>query len=258
METAATTDLTPDHPTPVATFHLLRERPGRAIVALARLGLDRRRLASTDGLLFWRLLGTGRASNTGPSIDARRTAVFAVWRNAASAERFEASMASRWVHLAESYHLRMVAIGGHGSWNGFDVIGAVRAGGPTDSRSSTTGPVVVITRAEVRVRHLRQFTVAARQVNRQLRDTPGLLAVCGVGEAPIARQATLSIWQSAAHIEAFGARPGHHRETVARTRRDGWYGEELFARFRPIGARGTWNGDNPLAGLIESPEGETS
>ena len=249
METAATTERGP-----VATFHLLREHPRRATIAIARLGLDRRRLASTDGLLFWRLLGTGRSSNTGPSIDARRTAVFAVWRDAASAERFEASMASRWDRLAESYHLRMVAIAGHGSWNGFDVIGAVRPAGPLRGRPSTAGPIVVITRAEVRVRHLRRFVVAARQVSRELNRTPGLLAVCGIGEAPIGRQATLSVWRSAAHVDAFGSRAGRHREAVTRTRRDGWYGEELFARFRPVGSRGTWDGRDPLAGLLDSTE----
>lgn len=243
METAATTD-----PTPVVTFHLLRERPGRAVVAMARLGLDRRRLASTDGLLFWRLLGTGRGTNTGPSIDARRTAVFAVWRDSASADRFEASMASRWDRLAESYHLRMAAIGGHGSWNGFDVIAAGRRANPPEP----SRPIVVITRAEVRVRHLRHFIVAARQVSHELRHTPGLLAVCGIGEAPIGRQGTLSVWQSAADIDAFGVRAGHHRDIVAQTRRDDWYGEELFARFQPIASRGTWDDRDPLAGLLPS------
>jgi hypothetical protein len=235
---------------PVATFHLLRERRSRAVIALARLGLDRRRLRATDGLLFWRLLGTGQGANTGRSIDPRRTAIFAVWRDAEYADRFEADMAPRWARLAEAYHVRMIGLSGHGSWNGFDVVRTVQSPGVAPA-----GPIAVITRAEVRLRHLRAFTRAARQVSAELGDTPGLLAVCGVGEAPIGRQATFSLWRSAGDIDAFGARAGHHGDAVGRTRRYGWYGEELFARFQPIGWRGSWDGRDPLgdAALANDP-----
>lgn len=230
----------------MASFHLVRWPTARAAAAMARLPVDRQRLARTPGLAFWRVLGTGRGSTTTASADLRRWAVFAVWRDEAALDAFLATspLAGRWAAADEVWHVRLRGIGGHGRWRGFDVLGAIGAAGPD---AGDDGPVAVLTRADVRVRAWPRFLPAGRPVDAQLHTSTGLLAVAGVGEAPLGRQATFSLWRSGADVAAF-ARSGAHRDVVRRTRRERWYGEELFARFRPYGSAGTWDGRDPLAG----------
>jgi hypothetical protein len=109
------------------------------------------------------------------------------------------------------------------------------------------GPVAIITRADVRVRRWRRFRTVGRPVSDSLQRAPGLLAVCGIGEAPIGRQATFSLWTDAESARAFAYTTPEHLDAVSRTRDEGWYGEEMFARFVPYRSEGTWGGADPLA-----------
>ena len=231
--------------TRIASFHLVRERPWRSPLAMARLGTDRLRLPRVDGLVFWRLLGTGRGDDTGPSADARRTALFAVWDDEAALDRFldESPIARRWSRGDEDWHVRLRGVGGHGTWRGVDPLAGLE-------RGSADGPVAIITRADVHRRSWRAFRSAGPPVNDELRRAEGLLAVVGIGEAPVGRLGTFSLWRSMADARRFATAMPEHRAVVARTRREDWYGEELFARFEPYGSSGSWTGRDPLAERI--------
>jgi hypothetical protein len=225
---------------PVASFHVIRE--STAVANVARLALERRSLAHTGGLRFWRLCGTGAGSTTVGSSDLRRRAMFALWDNEAALDTFVASsrLAGRWKSSTEYWHVQLAGAGGHGTWRGVDVSGTLGA-------STSDGPIAVITRADVHLRTWRAFSAARPAVDRELRNAKGLLAVLGFGEAPIGRQATFSLWSSAAAAREFAYSQPEHRDAIARTRRERWYGEEMFARFVPYASTGTWDGVDPLA-----------
>lgn len=225
----------------IASFHLIREPVWKAPLAMSRLGLDRPRLDRVDGLHFWRLLGTGRGADTGPGADLGRTALFAVWDDVADLDHFESThrIARRWDQAAESWHVRLRLIAGHGRWRGVDPLDGLAAG-------SSDGPVAVVTRADVRRQAGRAFRRASVEVNAELRTAPGLLDVVGIGEAPIGRLATFSLWESAAAVSAYAYSMPRHRQVIEETRDGDWYSEEMFARFEPYGSTGTWNGRDPL------------
>lgn len=228
----------------VASFHLIRLPTGAAALQIPRVPIDRRALRRVPGLRFGKLLGTGRDQTMAASADLRRWAVFAVWDDEAARERFvvDHPLSRRWdAEADERYDVVLRPLGAHGAWNGVDPVAG--AGSLPDDG----GPVAVLTRATVRWRQIPAFLRAVPEIDRVLGTTGGLLASVGIGEAPIGRQATFSLWRDAQAIRDFAYRSAEHARVIERTRDEGWYGEEWFARFRPTERSGTWGGRDPLA-----------
>ena len=220
----------------MASFTLARYPVRRVPGVLA----SRRRVARTPGLRFVRHLGTGRAAAMGLGGDLRRWATFAVWDG-------EVDLAPLVAGAEEAWTVRLEPLGARGSWRGDRPL-------PPGERVATDGPVAVLTRARVRVRSWPAFYRSVPAVEAALHAAPGVLAVVGVGEAPVGLQATFSLWRSTAAMEAFAAAPGPHRDVARRARAEGWFAEDLFARFRPYASTGTWDGRDPLrAGGNGSP-----
>lgn len=226
----------------VASFHLTRYPTRHALAAMAR----RRPPTKVPGLRFARPLGTGRGEAMGLGADLRRWALFATWDDDEAVDAFLTTSpeARRWKERGvESWSVRLAPLGHHGTWRGRDPL----AGADPETEEHREGSVAVLTRATITPRHWRSFYRAIPPVERSLAEEPGLLAALGVGELPIGRLATFSLWRSANDLEAFAYRGSPHHEVVRRTRSEGWFTEELFARFRPYGSTGTWDGKDPLA-----------
>jgi hypothetical protein len=216
--------------------------------AVARMALDRRHLRDTAGLRFAKLLGTGDGrSFTVRDADPRHWGLVAVWDDERAADEFETGPTVRgWARLStERLTVRMTPLASRGSWSG-----RTPFGDPVPRR--VDGPVAAITRARIRLRRIRGFWAAVPPVSADLRATDGLRLAVGIGEAPIGLQGTFSLWDGAQQLVDFAHRRGPHRDVVARTETEGWYAEELFARFTVRSVTGSFRGARPLPGASAS------
>ncbi|GGO21534.1 hypothetical protein GCM10010116_43330 [Microbispora rosea subsp. aerata] len=220
------------------------------------MAFDRPVLRRTAGLVFWRLLGSGRGPSMTLGADLRRWALLAVWRDERALEEFLACspIPARWRREAiETWHVRLTPISSRGRWNGVEPFVPVTGRPARSETGREDGPVAVLTRASIRPSRLLAFYRSIPAVERSLRAQDGCLASVGLGEWPLARQATFSLWRDAAAVRAFAYAGRAHREVVGRVRAHDWYSEELFARFIPYASAGTWDGADPLAAPAAGP-----
>jgi spheroidene monooxygenase len=79
-----------------------------------------------------------------------------------------------------------------------------------------------------------------------LEGAPGCRFAVGLGEAPLLRQATFSLWDSVAAMDAY-ARSGAHLAAIRAAHKERYFSESMFVRFVPLALQGSWRGQ-PLGG----------
>ena len=227
------------------TLTLFTLQPGAGVArwALAQMATAPPRLRRVAGLRFFQLLGSGAANGFGFWPNLQRYGLLATWARAEDAAAFFATHPV-WAAYAgrsrETWTAELAPLQAHGSWDGTNPFAEV----PTVP--GAVGPVAVLTRASIRLRRAPRFWQFVEPTSRALAGAPGLRLAIGLGELPLVRQATFSVWESAEAMRQYAYRDVRHREVIQLTRRENWYSEELFARFQVLSSTGTVDGVNPM------------
>ncbi len=231
----------------ITTLTLIRYRGFRNKVwAFVMMRSAHAMVTEAEGLDFYRLMGAGAGTGFHPWPDFSAYAFLGVWASEEQADAFlrgSRLFAEYREHCSEMWTVYLKTLRSHGQWAG------------TEPFVPSVGPVAgsligVITRATIARKRLLRFWRHVPATHAPLQDQDGLLVRVGIGEWPVTQMATFSIWREEESLRAYAYGHPDHLEAIRLTRELNWYSEELFARFRPYRSEGSWNGENPLEGLL--------
>jgi hypothetical protein len=196
---------------------------------------------------FWKLMGSGRNGTFDKTPDWRQWAVLLVHKeDQRLTNRAPFNFFTTWwtFFRCEIWTLELEPIEGHGTWDGKACFGEL------PKQTGYEGLIAVLTRATIRLNKLNRFWSHVNGVAVRMDGAEGFITSLGIGEVPLIKQATFSIWDSKAHMKQFAHQLKEHAEVIRKTREENWYSEELFVRFKVLGTHGTLHGKTPLQGKL--------
>jgi hypothetical protein len=239
----------------VALLLLARLRSGAVPWGLSRLVRGAGALGEVPGLRFARVLGSGRGGGFGLAPGFDHQGLICFFDDERSAHAFVAAapvVRAYRDHSRECLVALLRATSCRGSWSGTSL--AVTASAQADA------PMAALTRASIRLRHAARFWQHAPATHDGIARAEGCRLAIGLGEAPLLRQATFSLWDNAQAMDAY-ARSGAHQAAIAGAYRQGWFSESMFVRLAPISIEGEWHGKTfgpSPSGFAAPPPGGTA
>lgn len=227
--------------TQVVTLSTFRfDRTATRLWAFSQMGLARGPMARTPDIGFWKLCGSGVGEGFTPRPNWSVYAILATWPNLNIA-RARTQNAPVWLRYkrkaAEAHTVFLSPSSTRGQWSGVEPFQADTEPKP--------GPLAALTRATIKPMKAPRFWGREPDISKAIGADPNVVFKIGIGELPLLHQVTFSVWPDAQTMAKF-ARQGPHAEAIKAVRDEGWFREELYARFHVLDAAGTWNGDQPL------------
>lgn len=208
--------------------------------AFTQMQLGHKHFKKVEGLVFYKLLGSGAENGFSIKPNFGTYALLGVWESEDKAQHFFKNnpfFKDYQSRCSESMTVFLKSAEVHGQWDGQQPFVSV-------TKLDTLKPIVVLTRASIRWSKLISFWRRVGPVSKSLEEHSGLAFSIGIGEWPLIQQATISLWETQAKMMEYAYKNKKHKEVVMLTRKLNWYKEEMFARFVPYKFEGIWNGEN--------------
>ena len=231
----------------VVVVVLIDLAPGGLLWGWSRVVFGSRLLRKVPGLRFAKAMGSGEEGGFGLRPSATRQSLLAVFDGQAAAEDFLAAsptMNAYRAHARECCVAVLRATSCRGRWNGSSIaVTAVTANTAVTGASDVddAAPVAALTRASIRPSRAWKFWRQSPASEQALAQSAGCRLAAGMGEAPLLRQATFSVWDRQSDMDAY-ARQGPHLEAIRAAQREGYFSESMFVRFKVLRLEGQFQG----------------
>jgi hypothetical protein len=185
---------------------------------------------------FSKLMGSGKNGTFDIEPDLHQWAYLFVWESRDAFLNFQQnSLIFNYIHKFsdQNFTFYLEPIQSHGLWDNTSPFGHKFAENLRENEK-----VVVLTRASIKVNKAADFWRNVPDIATGFSQNEGFIYSVGVGEAPLFKQATLSVWENETSMKAFAYKHKKHADVIKKTRTQQWYSEELFARFRLLGGSG--------------------
>ena len=197
------------------------------------------------GATFAKVMGSGHDGGFTLRPSATHQGLVAMVPNQGQAQALlESDLAQDYRQRARQWWAGIMAIqSARGSWDGhaWQPSAAPSYAAPLTRQAM---PMAVLTRASIRPAKAMAFWRHAPAAQEDLQASDGCLLAMGLGEAPLVRQCTFSLWRDAQAMTDY-AQDGAHQRAAAAAYKNDFFSESLFVRLNLLSQRGVWRG--PIA-----------
>jgi spheroidene monooxygenase len=193
------------------------------------------------GLLFAKVMGSGEGGGFTLRPSSTHQGLILIFDEMQSAiNHLKSSHLQHYREKAREWWQGILAVNScRGTWNqqGWQSLNLESA----HALDQATAHEVSLTRGSIRAAKAAAFWKYAPQAQEDLKKAPGCELAVGLGEAPLLRQCTFSLWSDSQSLVSY-AHQGAHQKAIAAAQKHGFFTESMFVRMRVLHMYGVWGG----------------
>ncbi len=204
-------------------------------------------LKDVPGLLFVKVMGSGHGGGFGLRPSGSHQGVICLFENEQKAADFcQGPHVHAIIEHSREHWMSLLAVtSARGQWDqlAWETTPDGCLSNPTEwhDTKDSKGPVAVLTRGTIRPAKALAFWRYSPPAQAELDKTAGCLLAMGLGEAPLLRQCTFSLWRDTESMVAY-AQTGAHKVAINAAYKNGYFAESMFVRMRVLSMSGAWQG----------------
>ena len=201
-------------------------------------------LMQLPGVVFAKVMGSGHEGGFGLRPSPTHQGLVMVFDNFQHAQEFlnSETIDQYKSHAREWWSGVMVIDSSRGQWNQLEW----RSSEPMDESLQERGVrnftwIATLTRASIRAASTMAFWRFAPAAQADLTKAKGCILAMGLGEAPLLRQCTFSVWRDTQSMLNY-AQTGAHLNAIQAAYKHQFFSESMFVRMRVLSVAGIWGG----------------